>query len=374
MPNQPTNQPNYKKKSTICLNMIVKNERNIIQRCFDSLREHISYWVISDTGSTDGTQDFIRDYFQQAQIPGELHEHEWKNFAHNRNLALAAAHHKADYILFMDADDYMVWQDNLGFHGLTEDLYLLKMHQNNIVYSNIKLIRSQIAAQWRGVLHEVLNYADDYFPVTYSAANCYITSTREGARSQLADKYARDAAILEQGLLEEPDNSRYRFYLARSYFDAQHYQQAIENFHKRVQMGGWEEEVYCSLLSIAYCYELLNYDKAQVIEAHLKAFRCRPTRLESLYGAVLLCRTNHLYELGYQLAKLVTKIEPSEDILFVNHEVYSWRLLDELSLCALKSGHRAEARGIIAYLITSPKTPQYQLARLNGNLQAAVDY
>lgn len=354
--------------------MIVKNERHIIQRCFDSLKEHIDYWVISDTGSTDGTQDFIRAYFQAAQISGELHEHTWKNFAHNRNLALDAAKNKADYILFMDADDYMVWQDHLGFKDLVENVYYLDMSQNNVIYSNIKLLRSNVSAKWCGVLHEVLNFEGDYYPVSYLANNCYVASTREGARNQNPDKYIRDAEILEQGLKDEPNNSRYRFYLACSYLDAEQYAQAVVNFEKRVKMGGWEEEVYHSLFSIGCCYGLLNYDKAEVIEAYLKAFHYRPSRLEAIYEAILLCLEHGFDELGYHLTQLVPKVEPTTDILFVTQEIYSWRFLDIASLCALRSGHRAEARGMIAHLIASPQTPAEQLERLHANLQAAVDY
>ena len=40
--------------------MIVKNESKIIKRCLDSVKDHIDYWVIVDTGSTDGTQDIIK--------------------------------------------------------------------------------------------------------------------------------------------------------------------------------------------------------------------------------------------------------------------------------------------------------------------------
>ena len=39
-----------------------------------SLLQYISfdYWVISDTGSTDGTQKVIKDYFKSKNINGEL--------------------------------------------------------------------------------------------------------------------------------------------------------------------------------------------------------------------------------------------------------------------------------------------------------------
>ena len=72
--------------STICLNMIVKNEASIIVDTLNNILAHIriDYWVIADTGSDDGTQDIIQAFFQQHGIPGELLQHEWKNFGHNR--------------------------------------------------------------------------------------------------------------------------------------------------------------------------------------------------------------------------------------------------------------------------------------------------
>src|SRR5262249_60611020 len=72
---------------TICLNMIVKNEAEVIRRCLDSVRAIIDYWVIVDTGSTDNTQQIIREHLKN--VPGELHERPWQEFAHNRSEAPA---------------------------------------------------------------------------------------------------------------------------------------------------------------------------------------------------------------------------------------------------------------------------------------------
>ncbi len=41
----------------LCLSMIVKNETHIIKECLDSIHKYVDYWVIVDTGSTDGTQE-----------------------------------------------------------------------------------------------------------------------------------------------------------------------------------------------------------------------------------------------------------------------------------------------------------------------------
>jgi len=88
--------------------MIVKNESHIIHECLNSIYKYIDYWVISDTGSTDGTQEIIQNFFKEKGIPGELHQDEWKNFGHNRTIALRHCDGKAEYAWMIDADARMV--------------------------------------------------------------------------------------------------------------------------------------------------------------------------------------------------------------------------------------------------------------------------
>ena len=52
-----------KPKLTLC--MIVKNESHIILECLNSIYNILDYWVICDTGSTDGTQDIIKKFFEE---------------------------------------------------------------------------------------------------------------------------------------------------------------------------------------------------------------------------------------------------------------------------------------------------------------------
>ena len=80
--------------------MIVKNEAAVICRCLASVREVINYWVICDTGSTDGTPEVLREALKG--IPGELHETSWVDFAWNRTQAIRQARGKADYHLMLD--------------------------------------------------------------------------------------------------------------------------------------------------------------------------------------------------------------------------------------------------------------------------------
>ena len=54
----------------ICLNMIMKKMVNL-ERCLGAVADQIECRVIGDTGSVDGTPDFIRSFFAKRGVPGE---------------------------------------------------------------------------------------------------------------------------------------------------------------------------------------------------------------------------------------------------------------------------------------------------------------
>src|SRR5712671_3331456 len=101
----------------ICLNMIVKNESAVIARCLASVKPWVDCWTIVDTGSSDGTQDIVRDAMRG--LAGELHERPWRDFGHNRTEALELARGKADYILIIDADNIFCAPENWQWPELT---------------------------------------------------------------------------------------------------------------------------------------------------------------------------------------------------------------------------------------------------------------
>ncbi|MCI4680521.1 hypothetical protein K9U39_01085 [Rhodoblastus acidophilus] len=70
---------------TIGLCMIVKNETAVIESCLDSLRSLVDYELIEDTGSTDGTRQFIRAWLARNKMPSEVIEEPWRDFAYNRS-------------------------------------------------------------------------------------------------------------------------------------------------------------------------------------------------------------------------------------------------------------------------------------------------
>ena len=147
-------------EKTVCLNMIVKNESHIILNTLENLCYYINfaYWVISDTGSTDDTKSIITNFFKQKNIPGELVEHEWKDFGYNRSKALECAYNKSDYLFIFDADDKIFGEFKLP--SIYEvDRYQVKFGPH-CVYTRPLLVTNRKKWCFTGVLHESLSNID----------------------------------------------------------------------------------------------------------------------------------------------------------------------------------------------------------------------
>ena len=68
--------------------MILKNEAGTIARTIESIRPHIDFWTVVDTGSSDETRDIVAA--ELAGVPGQLLERPFEDFAVTRNWALRA--------------------------------------------------------------------------------------------------------------------------------------------------------------------------------------------------------------------------------------------------------------------------------------------
>lgn len=343
-------------KKTICLNMIVKDESKVITRGLATVKPIIDHWVIVDTGSTDGTQEIIRKFM--ADIPGELHERPWKNFGHNRNEALDLARDKADYIMFMDADELLEFSSDFKMPPLLLDSYDCMIHTGpgSTYYARKLLIKADLDWKWHGVLHEYVGSPNA--KTSDLIKGIEKISRREGARSADPQKYQKDAKILEEGLKDEPTNERYAFYLAQSYRDAGDYESSLKNYEKRVKMGGWDQETFCAMLQIGNLQEKLKKDPKIIIKSYLDAYLFRPTRAEPLFYLAKYYRGQKDFEKAYQTAKIGLTIPFPRDILFINSRVYDYDMLFECSISAYWIGKYDESQQMSQQLLAKPDLPE----------------
>jgi glycosyltransferase involved in cell wall biosynthesis len=273
----------YKLEPTLCLNMIVKNESKIITRLFDSVLPIIDSYCICDTGSTDNTIQIITDYFQSKNIPGKIVEEPFKNFCYNRTFALTSAIGMSDYLLLLDAD-MILEVKNFNKNDLIKcDNYHILQGNDNFYYLNMRIIKNNGLYKYVGVTHEHIDTPSNSTSKLLEKNELFIRDIGDGGAKH--DKFERDIKLLTEGILEEPNNARYHFYLGNSYHDLGRFNEAIEMYKKRIEFGGWREEVWYSYYRIGLCYKHMG-NLAQAFFYWLEGFHFYNERFEGMYELI----------------------------------------------------------------------------------------
>lgn len=351
------------KNFTICLNMIVKDESKIIERCLKSVIPFIDFFVIMDTGSKDDTMRKIKKIFDQhnkgvkkdQKIKGILFKGEFKNFSHARNHSLSVAYDKcrADYILLMDADHILVFPEkselevkiNLSKEKDIGSFYITQIDEK-LEYKNTRLIRNLSSSPdnseelgryyYKGYTHEVLirtsedGEMKEDKKITLSVSDIFIQDLGDGGSKE--DKSSRDERLLLQEIKEIESSSvnysRPYFYLANTYFGQKKLGEAEKYYKKRIFLGGWKEELW-------YCYHKLGLIKVvekdipQAIYFLQSAIETNYQRLETYFHLLLILRDvrmDYNFQIYLQRAtEILEKIKLGEistrDFLFYEKEI-----------------------------------------------------
>lgn len=355
---------------TICLNMIVRNEAPVIRRCLDSVRPIVDSWVIVDTGSSDGTQDIIREHLKD--LPGALHERPWADFATNRSEALELARGQSDYVFVIDADEVLDIDPGFEMPALEADSYNVEMDYSGCRYLRRQLLRNALPWRYVGVLHEYT--ICDEARTEALLPGLRTRPHRDGARARDPSTYRRDALLLEKALIDEPDNARYVFYLAQSYRDAGDNELALRHYRRRIELGGWPEEIWYSLYQVATTRERMGHPWAEVMQDYLAAWQAMPDRAGPLYRLGMHYQGERNYVLAHLfLSRAIGIAPPGPQRLFVEQTLYDWLLPLEYGVSCFYVGDHKAAIGTNNRLLTGGKAPPEAIEQLIRNRRFSVD-
>ncbi len=292
-------------KATVTLALIVKDAEGSVGRCITSVLPLVDRWLIIDTGSTDGTKDEILSAV--GDLPGELLDRPWKNFAHNRTeLLMEARSRSTGYTLMLDADMLVVIDADMP--PLVADEYLVMLHDRDLLYALPLLTNNAMPFTYGGVAHACLNCSER--TTTESIRSFHVVDLGGGPGRD--DKFEKDREALEAQLFREPDDARSTFYLAQTYRDLDMNEEAIKTYLARAEMGGWREEIYNSLYQAGkICSEHRSFLEGS--EYLFKAWQLCPNRAEALRA------------LSNIATAVANKIPfPSDDVLFVEPDAYKF--------------------------------------------------
>lgn len=343
--------------STVCLAMIVKNEAEIIERCLESALPFIDSFCIIDTGSDDDTQEIILDFFEKHQVDGALVESEWVDFGTNRTELIKRAQEEgcADYLLLLDADHQVSCDDHDKLKELTSDAYYIRI-AGPFEWKMPYLVRAALPWHYVGSTHEFLACDADTEP--YAELHGF-GLFHHGDGGNRENKFVQDLAFLEAAYQRDPKDARTCFYLAETYKNTQQAERAIQLYRERVEIGGWVEEVYYSLLQIA----LISDD----LDAFYDAWAYRPDRWEAPYYIVKHLNGRENYNGAYVVARDQIVKTASSDMLFVERWMEDWGLAFEYAIAAWWVGKKDIARSWFLRLVQNENiSSEHRLAVIHN--------
>jgi len=226
------------KKSTIALCMIVKNEVHNLPRLFKSIEECFDEIHITDTGSDDGTIEWLEKKSEEGFCGAKVFLHHFKwidDFAAARNFSFS--HAKTDFLMWLDGDDcldkpesFKMWRDNamdLADFWLATYHYGLDTAGNPVCsFARERVFRNNVGFQWRYFLHEGVTPTSPVLGLNVKA-NFVPTWGVKHMRSDadLTQDRSRNIRILEKRKNEL--DVRLKYYYGKELFDANQHADSI---------------------------------------------------------------------------------------------------------------------------------------------------
>ena len=355
----------------LILNTIVKNESHCILTMLESAIKISDAIVIADTGSTDGTQDLIRKFGEENNIPTYVFERPFDDFENSRNFGMQKARDVVKelgwnendcWTWWCDADETIIVDSKFDKNQFKNDLYMMNTFIGQMKYTRNTFARVSRPFKWYGPIHEFI-ICDDKNITSGLAENVHVDVKMIGASWQgnIPTKYLSHAHILEKYINENRQDPRWIFYTAQSYHDSasipdnreeneERLRRSLKYYRERVgRTDGYAEEIYYSQYRIGTIMRVIEEPWNLTHQECLKAYSMDPLRGESIKTII-----DYYLQVGeWSLAYLYTKFAVENfhgknpyptRLLFVDESLYNWKFLESHAAACFYTGKNSESK------------------------------
>ena len=218
---------------------IMKNEISHVEAWLDNVRVFAKEIIVVDTGSTDGTNEFL---VKQPDV--KLINYEWQyDFAQAKNMALQEA--TEDWLVFTDADECFYRPENIieylsQLDKQSDDIDVIFCpidnidvdSNNEIINSDVvpRIIRNHVGIKYIGAVHEQLTKGrEPWQDIKYVVADGNMAIRHTGYSTKVITfKHQRNYAILRQVMEKSNKPEMYYGFLSESLLGLEKYQEALE--------------------------------------------------------------------------------------------------------------------------------------------------
>lgn len=227
------------KGASISACAIMKNEISHVEVWLDNVRGFAQEIIVVDTGSTDGTNEFLAKQFDVKLI-----SYEWQHdFAQAKNVALQEA--TGDWLVFTDADECYYHPEKiteylgkLDRQSADIDVIFCPIDNidadsnNEIINSDVvpRIIRNHVGIKYMGAVHEQLTKGGEpWQDIKYIVADRNLAIRHSGYSTKIISfKHQRNYEILRQIMEKSRKPEMYYGFLSESLLGLEKYQEALE--------------------------------------------------------------------------------------------------------------------------------------------------
>ena len=210
-------------------------------------------------------------------------------------------------------------------------------------------------------------------------------------KGNIADKYKKHAAILEDYIDNKDRNARWVFYTAQSYHDSasipdnkleneERLRRSMKYYQERVnRTDGYEEERFYSQFRIGTIMRAIESPWRDTHQELLKAYSMDPLRAEPIKAIIDYYLSTGEWNMAYLYTKFAKvnfhgKNPYPTRLLFVDESLYIWRFLEVHVAASFYTGRKEEASANFKELQEMiRKYPQYftpeDIMKINSNAQ-----